>query len=396
MLPLTGYRVLACENGLAGPLCSRLLADFGADVVKIERPGSGDVTRGWDTGAKGLSSGFVWVNRGKRSVALDLRQEAARSALDRLIERSDVFLVNFGPGWAERFGLEEPAVRALRLDIVYTEITGYGGDGPYADKNAYDLVVQGEAGLIALGGTQAEPARVAVPVCDIGAGTYAALGTLAALLRRQATGEGERISVSLFDVMIDWIGYYPHFWWHRREAPERTGMRHPLFCPYGPHASSDGRLVNLAVLSPDHWRDFCLDVIERPHLYADERYETMEGRVASRAELEPAVEAVFRTRTAAEWLERLERAGIPCGAVNELPDVMEHPQLAHNRLVTEVGSPVGPIPTIGSPVAIDGDRPELGPVPALGEHTLEVLAELGLADAARGLSTNPSMPSGGA
>lgn len=380
MLPLTGYRVLACENGLAGPLCSRLLGDFGADVIKIERPGTGDVTRGWDTGAKGLSSGFVWMNRGKRSVALDLREGSARAVLERLIERSDVFLVNFSPGWAERFGLDERAVRVLRPDIVYTEITGYGGDGPYADKNAYDLVVQGEAGLIALGGTQEEPARVAIPVCDIGAGTYAALGTLAALLRRRETGEGEHISVSLFDVMIDWIGYYPHFWWHRGETPTRTGMRHPLFCPYGPHLASDGRLVNLAVLSPEHWRDFCLAVIERPHLYADERYATMEGRVANRAELEPAVEAVFRTRTAGEWLERLERAGIPCGAVNELPDVMAHPQLAHNRLVTEVGSPVGPIPTIGSPIGIDGARPELGPVPALGEHTREVLEELGLAD----------------
>jgi itaconate CoA-transferase len=156
------------------------------------------------------------------------------------------------------------------------------------------------------------------------------------------------------------------------------GMRHPLFCPYGPHLASDGRLVNLAVLSPDHWREFCLAVIERPDVYADERYSTMEGRVANRAELEPAIEAVFRTRTAAEWLERLERAGIPCGAVNELPDVMAHPQLAHNRLVTEVLSPLGPIPTIGSPIAIDGDRPDLGPVPALGEHTREVLEELGL------------------
>jgi itaconate CoA-transferase len=154
-------------------------------------------------------------------------------------------------------------------------------------------------------------------------------------------------------------------------------MRHPLFCPYGPHASGDGRLVNLAVLSPEHWRAFCLDVIERPHLYADERYATMEGRVANRAELEPAVEAIFRTRAAAEWLERLEGAGIPCGAVNELPDVMAHPQLAHDRLVTEIGSPVGAIPTIGSPILVDGDRPELGPVPALGEHTREVLAELG-------------------
>jgi itaconate CoA-transferase len=382
VVPLTGYRVLACENGLAGPLCSRLLADLGADVVKVERPEGGDVTRGWDTGANGLSSGFVWMNRGKRSVALDLREASARFALERLIEHADVFLVNFTPGWASRFGLDEPSVRRLRPDIVYTEITGYGVDGPYAEKNAYDLVVQGEAGLIALGGTEDEPARVAIPVCDIGAGTYAALGTLAALLRRATTGTGERVSVSLFDVMIDWIGYYPHFFWHRGESPKRMGMRHPLFCPYGPHPSGDGKLFNLAVLSPEHWRAFCIEVIERPDLFAEERYATMEGRVANRAELEPAIEGVFRTRPAAEWLERLERAAIPCGAVNELPEVMSHPQLAYNRLVTEIGSPVGPIPTIGSPIELGRDRPELGPIPALGEHTREVLAEVGLEESA--------------
>jgi itaconate CoA-transferase len=380
VLPLTGYRVLACENGLAGPLCSRLLADFGADVVKVERPASGDVTREWDSVANGLSSGFVWVNRGKRSVVLDLHDPGACAALRRLVETSDVFLVNFTPGWAERFGLDEASLRHIRPDLVYTEITGYGNDGPYAQKNAYDLVVQGETGLIALGGTEEEPARVAIPACDIGAGSYAALGTLAALLRRAATGEGERVSVSLFDVMIDWIGYYPHFWWHRGESPKRTGMRHPLFCPYGPYPSGDGKLFDLAVLSPEHWRVFCLDVIERPDLYADERYAAMEDRVANRSELEPALEAVFHTRPAAEWLERLERAAIPCGAVNELPQVMMHPQLAHNRLVTEIGSPVGPIPTIGCAIALDGDRPELGPVPALGEHTHEVLAEVGLSE----------------
>jgi crotonobetainyl-CoA:carnitine CoA-transferase CaiB-like acyl-CoA transferase len=357
-----------------------LLADLGADVVKVERPGTGDVTRGWDTGAAGLSSGFVWMNRGKRSIALDLTTRDARRALDRLIERSDVFFQNFAPGWAVRMGLDERSVRGVRPDIVYSEITGYGVDGPYAEKNAYDLVVQGEAGLIAMTGTPDEPARIAIPVCDIGAGSYAAIGTLAALLRRAATGEGELVSVSLFDVMLDWIGYYPHFWWHRGEAPERTGMRHPLFCPYGPFRTADARMVNLAVLSADHWRAFCEDVIDRPDLYADKRYRTMEGRVANRGELEPQVEEELLGRRAGEWLELLEAAGIPCGRVNELPEVMEHPQLVHNRLVTEIGSPVGRLPTIGSPITLGGDRPDLGPVPALGEHTREVLAEAGLSE----------------
>ncbi|MCL4288943.1 MAG: CoA transferase [Thermoleophilia bacterium] len=380
MRPLAGYRVVACENGLAGPLCSRLLADLGADVVKVERPGSGDVTRGWDTGAAGLATGFVWMNRGKRSVALDLKTEPARRVLERLIAASDVFLQNFAPGWAERTRLDEPSVRRLRRDIVYTEITGYGSEGPYARKNAYDLVVQGEAGLITMTGTEEAPARISIPVADIGAGSYAAIGTLAALLRRAVSGEGERVSVSLFDVMLDWTGYYPHFWWHRGEEPGRWGMRHPLFCPYGPYRARGGRLFNLAVLSPEHWRRFCLDVIERPELLDDERFDTMEGRSAHRGELEPVLDRVFAGREPEEWVERLERASIPCGLVREFHEVMEHPQLAHNRLVTEVGSPVGRIPTIGSPIALDGERPGLGPVPALGEHTREVLTELGLGE----------------
>jgi crotonobetainyl-CoA:carnitine CoA-transferase CaiB-like acyl-CoA transferase len=380
VLPLSGYRVVACENGLAGPLCTRLLADLGADVVKIERPGSGDVTRGWDTGAGGLATGFVWTNRGKRSVALDLKQPEARRALDLLIRRSDVFFQNFAPGWAERMGLHEAAVRELRADIVYTEITGYGDAGPYAHKNAYDLVVQGETGLIAMTGTPEQPARISIPVCDIGAGSYAALGTLAALLRRASTGEGERVAVSMFDVMLDWIGYYPHFWWHRGEIPGRWGLRHPLFCPYGPYRAARGRFFNLAVLSAEHWRLFCERVVELPELLGDERFSTMEGRAANRDELEPALEQAFREREAEEWVERLEAVHIPCGLVREFDEVMQHPQLAVNGLVTEIGSPVGPLPTIGNPIVLDGARTALGAVPALGEHTREVLAETGLGD----------------
>jgi itaconate CoA-transferase len=375
---LQGTRVLACENGLAGPLCSRLLADLGADVVKIERPEGGDVTRGWDTVANGLSSGFVWMNRGKRSVALDVKDPAARPALERLVAASDVFLQNFTPGWAERVGLDEPSVRALRSDIVYTEISGYGPDGPYAGRNAYDLIVQGETGLMSVSGTREEPARVGVSVCDLAAGGYAAVATLAALLRRERGGDGARVSVSLFDTTIDWLGYFPHLWWHRHEVPARTGMRHPHFCPYGPFAAGDGRLVNLGVLSSDHWRALCLSVLERPELLEEGRYETNEGRVAHRGELEALLEEAFAARPAAEWLERLRAARVPCGSVNDLPDVMEHPQLAHNRLVTEVDSAAGTIPTIGNPFLVDGERPGLGSVPALGEHTGEVLRELGI------------------
>ncbi len=207
---LGGIRVLAFESGLAGPLCSRLLADLGADVVKVERPGGGDVTRAWDTVAAGLSSGFVWMNRGKRSVALDLKDPGSRPAVEALIRRSDVFTHNSTPGWAERVGLAEPVVRGLRPDVVYTEISGYGPDGPYARKNAYDLVMQGETGLISLTGSPEAPARVGVSVCDLAAGSYAAVATLAALVRRTSTGEGAHVAVSLFDTTVDWLGYFPH------------------------------------------------------------------------------------------------------------------------------------------------------------------------------------------
>jgi crotonobetainyl-CoA:carnitine CoA-transferase CaiB-like acyl-CoA transferase len=375
---LTGIRVLAFENGLAGPLATRLLADLGADVVKVERPDGGDVTRGWDTVAAGLSSGFVWVNRGKRSVALDVKDPEHRPAIERLVERSDVVLQNYTPGWADRVGLGEEAVRALRPDVVYVDISGYGQDGPYAGRNAYDLVMQGETGLIAVTGSPAEPARVGVSVCDVGAASYAAVATLGALTRRAQTGEGARVSVSLFDTMVDWLGYFPHLWWHRQEVPERTGMRHPLFCPYGPFRAGDGRLFGFAVLSPDHWRSLCLDVVDRPDLLEDEALATNEARVERRATLEPALEELFAARPAAEWLELLQAARIPCGAVNEVGDVVEHPQLAHNGLVAEVDSPAGRIPVIGSPFVVDGERPGTGAVPALGEHTDEVLREVGL------------------
>jgi crotonobetainyl-CoA:carnitine CoA-transferase CaiB-like acyl-CoA transferase len=371
---LEDTRVLACENGLAGPLCSRLLADLGADVVKVERPGDGDVTRGWDTVANGLSSGFVWMNRGKRSVALDVKDPASRPALERLIAESDVFLQNYTPGWAERVGLDEPSVRKLRPDVVYVEISGYGPDGPYAQRNAYDLVMQGETGLISLTGSPEEPARVAVSICDVGAGSYAAVAALAALVRRERTGEGARVSVSLFDTMVDWLGYFPHLWWHRRELPARTGMRHPHFCPYGPFPAGDEALFSLAVLSPEHWRAFCLEVIDRPDLHEDARFATNQGRVGHRAELEAELEREFGAHQAEKWLERLRAARIPCGAVNDLEAVMEHPQLAHNDLVSEVGSPVGPLPVVGSPFLVDGRRPAVGAAPGLGQHTDEVLA----------------------
>ena len=321
--PCSDLRVLDLGQGY-GALPGMILADYGADVVKVERPG-GDRAR------------------------------------------------KLGP-----FPGDEPRVRVLRPDIVYTEITGYGPDGPYAGRSAYDLVMQGESGLMSVTGTAEEPARVGVSVCDLAAGSYAAAATLAALLRRERTGAGERVSVSLFDVSLDWLGYFPHVWWHRGETPPRTGMRHPHFCPYGPYPAGDGRLVGLAVLSESHWRAFCLEVLAQPDLYDDARFSTNEGRAARRDELEPVLEGLLAARPAAEWLERLRAAAVPCGAVNDLAGVLSHPQLEHNRLVAEVDSPVGALPSVGNPFLVGGERPALAPVPALGEHTDEVLREIGV------------------
>jgi crotonobetainyl-CoA:carnitine CoA-transferase CaiB-like acyl-CoA transferase len=233
--------------------------------------------------------------------------------------------------------------------------------------------MQGETGLISLTGTADERARVGVSICDVGAGSYAAVATLAALQRRERTGEGAHVSVSLFDAMVDWLGYFPHLWWHKRETPSRTGMRHPHFCPYGPFPAAEGELFGLAVLSSEHWQALCTEVLDRPDLHADSRFATNEGRVTHRGGLEPELEREFAARPAAEWLERLQAARIPCGAVNDLETVMTHPQLAHNRLVAEVGSPAGPIPTVGIPFVVDGERPAPRPVPDLGEHTDDLL-----------------------
>ena len=396
MLPLHGIRVVACENGLAGPLCTRLLGDLGADVVKVERPGSGDVTRGWDTLAAGLSSGFVWMNRGKRSVALDVKDPADRPALDALVAASDVFVQNFTPGWAERVGLDEPAVRALRPDVVYTSISGYGPDGPYAHRNAYDLVVQGETGLIAVTGTPEAPARVGISVCDVGAGSYAAVATAAALARRATTGEGAHVAVSLFDTMVDWLGYFPHGWWQRGEEPARTGLRHPHFCPYGPYPAGDGRLVGFAVMSDAHWQALCEEVLERPDLSSDPELASNEARVACRERLERELEGVLATRPASEWLQRLEAARIPCGAVRAIGEVMEHPQLAHNRLKSEVDSPVGAIPTVGVPFLVGGDRPRRAPCPGSASTPTRCWPRSASAAPRVTISEAPALPPGGA
>jgi len=374
---LSGVRVLAFEQAAAGPFATHLLADMGAEVIKIERPGSGDVIRGWDRSVHGISSGYVWLNRRKRSVTVDARAPAGRDLLQRLSDRSDVFLTNFGPGAADRLGLgyEELSKRNPRL--VYCALTGYGLDGPYRDVKAYDLLIQGEAGILATTGYPEAPAKVSVPITDIAGGMYSALGIMLALYQRDRTGEGQLVDVSMFDAALSWLGYFPHIYWHQGEEPERVGMHHHLNVPYGPYLAGDGQYVNLAVASLHDWDVFTNKGLERPDLFADERFLDGPGRLKHRVELEAKLEEILAERSSDEWLERLKAADMPYGRVRGIAEVLAHPQAAARRMIREIQSPVGPIPTIESALRLSNAPVAQGPLPALGGDTEDVLRETG-------------------
>ncbi len=377
---LDGIRVLALEQAIAGPFATHLLADMGAEVIKVERPGGGDVVRGWDNVVRGLSSGYVAFNRRKRSVVIDGRAPAGREALQRLVARSDVFFTNFAPGVPERFGLGYDELAARYPRLVYASLSGYGREGPYRDALAYDLLIQGEAGMLATTGYPEAPAKVGAPIGDLAAGMYATLGIVLALYERQRTGEGQLIDIAMFDATLEWLAYYPHFVWHAGEAPPRTGMRHHNIVPYGPYRARDGALVNLAVASEEHWVVFCRDVIRRPDLLDDPRFADVVSRRVHRAVLEPIVEAELETADSEEWFARLERAGLPHGRVRGVAEVLAHPQVAARRLVREISSEVGPVPTVESALRMSKSPVARGDLPRLGGDTRAVLREAGYSD----------------
>ncbi len=374
---LAGVRVVAFEQAAAAPFASHLLADMGAEVIKIERPGTGDVIRQWDTAVRGLSSGYVWLNRNKRSVTLDVKAPEGVAILRQLAERADVFLENFAPGVVDRLGVGYADLRARNPRLVYCSLSGYGQTGPYRDVKAFDLLIQGEAGVILSTGYPDKPAKVSVPIADIAAGMYAALGIVLALYQRDRTGEGQFIDIAMFESVLSWLGYFPHHYWHRGEEPERVGMRHHFVTPYGPYLARDGKYVNLAVASAHDWEVFCRQVLERPDLLEDPRFATNEARRTNRASLEALIEALIAERDAAYWLERLRAAGLPYGEVRGMAEVLAHPQVATRRMIREVASPVGRIPVIASPLHLSASPARYERVPALGEDTAAVLAELG-------------------
>lgn len=372
--PLDGVRVVAFEQAVAMPYCSWVLAEMGAEVIKLERPGQGDVIRTWDQSARGLSTGFVWINAGKRDLAVDLGQDEGRDVVRRLALNADVFLENFAPGVAAHLGVGYEELSAGNPRLVYCSISGYGQDGPYSGRKAYDLLVQGEAGLILSTGSADSPAKIGIPIADLAGGTSAALAVVLALRQRERTGRGCRLDISLFESIVAWLGYYPQHYWASGTEPPRTGMRHQYLVPYGPYLAADGRYVNLVVASEHDWRRFCTAVVRRPDWLTDARFDSVVSRSASRAELELLVEACIATAPAATWLARLQAAGLAYGEVRDMAAVLGHPQLAARRMAVTASSPVGELPLMRFPLA----SPELRrTLPALGEHTDAVLLEAG-------------------
>jgi itaconate CoA-transferase len=374
---LDGVRVLALETSLSGPHATKILADMGAEVIKLERPGTGDVIRGWDTAVKGLSSGIVWITPNKKSFAIDVKKPEARDILQRLAGKCDVVLENFAPGAAARMGLGAAELRAANPRLIYCSLSGYGQDGPYRDVKAYDALIQGEAGLIMTTGFEDRPARVGISVTDLISSMYAAVGILTALYQRDHTGEGQVIDISMFETAASWLGYFPHHYWHRGEEPKRYGLRHQYLTPYGHYLGSDGKYFGLAVASAADWELFCKDVIELPDLLTDPRFRDPPARRANREELDAILIAIFLERPSTEWLARLEKARLPHGTVNGVGEVLEHPQIRARQMIQEIDSPVGRIPVLASPLHLSDSPPRLDPMPTLGEDTASILASLG-------------------
>ncbi len=374
--PLEGITVVALEQVIAAPFATRQLAELGARVIKIERPDGGDSARGYDRTVKGLSSHFVWTNRGKESVTLNVKRPAAMAVLHKLLARADVFIQNLAPGAADRLGLGAKALRAAYPRLIVCGISGYGTSGPYREKKAYDLLVQCEAGLLSITGTPETPSKAGIPVADISGGMYAFSGILAALYQRERTGEGGAFEVSLFDGIGEWMGYAMHFA-QSGTAPGRTGAKHAAIAPYGPFPTGDGKTVFLSIQNERDWQRFCAEVLERPAIAGDPRFANGPARVAHRTELEALIGEVFGRFTREAAVERLDRADIANASMNTMADFIAHPQNTARERWHQVDSPAGKIDALAPPLEFADFAPAMGPIPGLGEHTDAVLRELG-------------------
>ncbi|MGH7653645.1 MAG: CaiB/BaiF CoA transferase family protein [Gemmatimonadaceae bacterium] len=374
-LPLDGIRVVALEQAVTAPFASRQLADMGADVIKIERPDGGDLARHYDGALNGVSAYFAWLNRGKRSIVLDVKDAKDHDVCDKLLARADVFVHNLAPGAVERLGYGYDVLAEKHPRLIWCGISGYGPDGPYQNRKAYDMLIQAEAGIIGMTGTEEAPAKVGVSIVDIGAGLYAYSSILAALLNRAKTGRGDRIDISMFECMTEWMSPPLYVFQGTGLAPKRAGIRHNMVVPYGAYACKDGSVM-FAVQTDREWRRLCEHVLGDATIADDSRFATNEGRVKNRTVLEKLIENTFATRTAEEIGAVLERAEIPTGAMNDAAAVAAHAQLNARERWADVESPGGVFSALTPPHNLSGAPAPMGKVPALDEHRAEILAEL--------------------
>jgi len=378
MQPLKGLTVVTLEHAIAAPFATRQLADLGARVIKIERPGVGDFARGYDGRVRGLASHFVWTNRSKESLTLDVKHPQANALLRRLVlDKADVVIQNLAPGASARLGLGYDTLAAAKPGVIVCDISGYGSDGPYRDKKAYDLLIQSEAGFVSVTGTPDEPCKAGPSIADIAAGMYAYSQTLAALLQRAQTGRGRHIDISMLESLAEWNSYPLYYAFDGAPPPARTGASHATIYPYGPFPTGGGGTVMLGLQNEREWVAFCDKVLQQPALARDPRFAGNACRSAERAALRAIIVEAFAPLSAQQVVERLEAAQIANARVNTMAEVWDHPQLKARQRWREVDSPAGPLPSLLPPGSWD-EEPRMDPVPALGEHTDAILTELGL------------------
>ncbi|AEI82392.1 L-carnitine dehydratase/bile acid-inducible protein F (plasmid) [Cupriavidus necator N-1] len=377
MRPLDGITVVSLEHAIAAPFCSRQLADLGARVIKIERPKVGDFARGYDERVDGMSSHFAWTNRSKESLALDLKHAEAPAILQKILDQADVLIQNLAPGAADRLGLSYEALSQRYPGIIVCDISGYGNDGPYRDKKAYDLLIQAESGFVSITGTPDTPSKAGCSIADIAAGMYAYTNILAALLQRGKTGKGAHIDVSMLESMAEWMSFPMYYAFDGAGPPPRAGASHATIFPYGPFTAGDGKTIILGLQNEREWEAFCRVVLERPELAKDERFVANSLRSQNRDELRRLIIESFSPLTIEQVVERLERAQIANARVNEMQDVWNHPQLKARERWTSVSSPVGVIPALLPPGVSNAFEPRMDAIPALGEHSESILRGLG-------------------
>ena len=378
MRPLEGITVVTLEHAIAAPFATRQLADLGARVIKVERPGVGDFARGYDERVRGLASHFVWTNRSKESLTLDVKDPEAQTILKRLIvEEADVVVQNLAPGAAARLGLSYAELSALKPEIIVCDISGYGSDGPYRDKKAYDLLIQSESGFLSVTGTEDEPSKAGPSIADISAGMYAFSSILAALLQRQKTGRGQNLDISMLESLVEWTTYPLYYAFDGASPPPRTGASHATIYPYGPFPAGDGKVVMLGLQNEREWAAFCDKVLLQPGLASEARFSSNSKRSAARVELRQIIVDAFASLTSEQVIERLEAAQIANAHVNDMHAVWDHPQLKARKRWREVGTSAGVVPALLPPGSWEECEPRMDPVPALGEHSAAILAGLG-------------------